>query len=94
VGHGGGGAGPGDGDARGDTGKLCGFKEIHAFGQSGGEAAVEGVARAGGLDDGACVDGRDLAGESAVFDEGAPGTEGEDNIANAAVEEGDGGLFG
>ena len=89
VGHGGRGAGPGDGDAGDNAGKLCGFREIHAFGQGGGEAAVEGVAGAGGFDDGAGVDGGDVAGEGAVFDEGSLGTEGEDDVADAAGEEGD-----
>src|ERR1700678_526293 len=75
VGHGRGGAGAGDGDSGDGAGKLCGFDEVHAFGQGGGEAAVEGVACTSGFDDGASVDGGDVAGGGVGFCGGCPSAE-------------------
>ena len=60
-----------------------------SLGQGGGQASVEGVARAGGFDDWAGVDGGDMAGEGGGFDEGSLGAEGEDDVPDAAGEEGE-----
>ncbi len=38
--------------------------------------------------------GRDVLGQGRGFDEGTVGAEGDDDVADSAVEEGDGGLFG
>ena len=59
-----------------------------------GEASVEGVACSRGFDDRAGVDGGDVAGECAGFDESSLGSEGEDDVADAEREEGGCGLFG
>jgi hypothetical protein len=94
VRHGGGGSRTGDGDRGYNAGKLCRFNEIHALGEGGGEASVEGVAGTGGFDNGAGVDGGDVADEGVVFDEGSLGTKGEDDVADASGEEGCCCLFG
>ena len=94
VRHGGGGAGAGDGDSSYGAGEGGGFDEVTAFGEGGGQASVEGVSCSGGFDYWARVDGWDVVGEGAVFDEGALSAEGEDDIADSAIEEGDSGSFG
>ena len=94
MGHGGGGARAGDGEAGdGAAEARCG-DDVLAFGEGDREAAVEGVAGAGGFDDGAGVDGGDVGAGGGVLEEDALCAEGDDGVADAAGEECVGGLLG
>src|ERR1035441_9634694 len=71
-----------------------GGDDVLAFGEGHGEAAVEGLACAGGFDDGAGVEGGDVGAGGGVFEEGALRAKGDDGVAYAAGEDGVGGLLG
>src|ERR1700733_7101243 len=85
--HGGSSTWTSDRDSRHRAGKLRRLDQIHAFGQGCGEASIESISRARGINDRACVNGRHVGGERVVLDKGSLRAEGEDDVADSAGKE-------